>query len=81
MLGDLPVINLPLHGTITDQPVDIAWFGLTIAVDSADSLGVVARIPRDVGYNDTIGSDEIDAKTTSSECVRGGKEGGLRWCT
>ena len=73
LFGDLSVVNLPLHGTITDQPIDVARFGLTVAVDSADGLGIIARIPGDICYYDTIGSDQIDTKATSSECVERGK--------
>ena len=42
----------------------------------ADSLGIVARIPRDVQYNNSVCSNQIYTQTSSSERERGREGGG-----
>ena len=76
LLRDLSIVDFSLHGAITDQPIDVTGLCLSVAIDSADGLRVVARIPRHVHHYDTVGSNQVNAKTTSSECVEG--EGGGR---
>ncbi len=63
LLAHLPVVDLLLHGVIGDEPVDVAGLLLSIAVHAAHSLGVVARIPRRVQDNHSVGADQVDAQT------------------
>jgi len=38
-------------------------FGLAVAVDPADGLAVVARVPGGVEDDDAIGTNQVDAQT------------------
>ena len=45
----------------------MADLGLSVSVDPAHGLAVVARVPRSVEDNDSIGADQIDAQTLQSK--------------
>lgn len=59
LLGDLPVIDLPLHGAITDQAVDEARSGLPIPVDPTHCLGIMTRVPRHIQHHHTVSPHQV----------------------
>jgi len=66
LLVDLTVVDGLLHGVVSDQTVDVATPGLSVAVDPTDRLTVVARIPRRVKHHHTTRADQIDTETSGS---------------
>lgn len=66
LLGDLTVIDLLLKGIIRNQSVNVARLLLPIAVHSAHSLGVMARVPRSVKHHHSVCSNEVDTQTPST---------------
>lgn len=58
----LSVVDLLFEGVVGDEPVDVADLGLSVAVDPADGLTVMARVPRSIEDYDSVGTDQIDAQ-------------------
>ena len=63
----LSVVNLLFERVVCDEPVDVADLGLSVSVDPAHGLAVVARVPRSVEDNDSVGADQIDAQTLQNK--------------
>lgn len=71
LLGDLSVVDLLLQCEVAHQPVDVTRLPLTVAVDAAHGLGVVARVPGGVKHHHTVRSDQVYTQTTSPRAQRG----------
>ena len=74
----MSIVDFPLHRPVADQSVDVTRLRLSVAVDSADGLRVVAGIPPHVCHNDTVSTNQIDAKATSSEWEERERRGEVR---
>ena len=66
LLAYLSIINLLLHRMIRNQPINEAILLLTVPIDAADRLRIMARIPRSVQNNNSIRADQIYAQASSS---------------
>lgn len=71
LLGDLSVVDLLLKCEVAHQPVDMTRLPLTVAVDAAHGLGVVARVPGGIKHHHTVRSDQVYTQTTSPGAQRG----------
>ena len=60
LLGNLSVVDLLLHSAVTNQAIDVGWFGLPVPVHTAHSLGVVTWVPRHIQHNHTVSSNQVD---------------------
>lgn len=67
LLGHLSVVDLLLQGVIADEAVDVAEFPLTVAVDPAHRLGVVAGVPGGVEHDYAVGADEVHPQAARPE--------------
>lgn len=59
LFGDLAVIDFLLQCEVAHQPVDMTWLPLTIAVDAAHSLGIVARVPGGIEHHHTVRTYQV----------------------
>ena len=66
LLGDLPVVDLLLHGVVGDEAVDVGALLLSEAEHATHGLAVVTRVPRRVQDNDAIRADQVDSQTPGS---------------
>ena len=57
LFGDLAVVDLLLQREVTHQSVDVAGLPLTVTVDAAYSLGIMARVPGGVEYHHSVRPD------------------------
>jgi len=64
LLVDLPVIDGLLHCVVSDEAVDVATLGLSVAVDPTHRLTVVAGVPRGVKHHHTTCTDEVYTQTS-----------------
>lgn len=71
LFGDLSVVDLLLQCEVAHQPVDVTRLPLTVAVDAAHGLGVVARVPGGVEHHHAVRSDQVYTQTTSPGAQRG----------
>jgi len=60
----LAVVDILFHCVIGDEPIDKTAAALSIAIDTADGLAVVARVPRSVEHHHTTSADQVDPKTS-----------------
>lgn len=66
LFGDLSVINLLLQGKVTNQPVNVTGFLLTVAVHPTHGLGVMTRVPGGIEHDNAVRSNEIHTQATRS---------------
>lgn len=67
LFRDLAVVDLLLQREVGHQPVDITRLPLTVAVDAAHGLRVMARVPGGVKHHHAVRPDQVYAQTTSPE--------------
>jgi hypothetical protein len=65
LLGNLPVVDLLLHGALGQKPVDVDWLGLAKPENSEDALNIMRRIPTGIEDNNPVGTNEVDSKSSS----------------
>jgi len=66
LLTDLSVVDLLLHRVVWDESVDVARARLTVAVDTTDSLTVMAWVPRSIKHHHTTSTHQVDAETAGT---------------
>lgn len=62
----LPVVNILLHGVISNEPIDKTASSLAIAVDTTDGLAVMAGVPRGIKYHNATCTNQVNTKAARS---------------
>ena len=64
LLVYLSVVDVLLHRVVGDEPIDETAASLAVAVDAADGLAVMTRVPRGIEHHDSTCSDQVDTEAT-----------------